>query len=127
MRRRNDVPDGTAGKAVAVLGAVCRPGRQPSGRMIGAVGHEETFCERCLRVGRKAVAGLCVGCFAFVAAPATGVTPVAGPLPGQSAIYSPPGVTAEGPHNPELPFSDHVPSAEYGGVGTTVTFTGNVR
>ena len=72
----------------------------------------ETFCHRCLRVVKTTIAGACVACGMMVAAPATGVTQVAGPLPGQSAIYPSPLASAEGPHVPERDFSAHVPGAE---------------
>ena len=68
-----------------------------------------------------------MACGVMVAAPATGVTLVACPLTGHSAIYQSPAVSAEGPHIPELPYSANVPVPQYGGTATTMTFTGSVR
>jgi hypothetical protein len=66
------------------------------------------------------MAGACVACGIMVAAPATGVTQVAGPLPGQSAINSSPLASAEGPHVAEQDFTMHIPGAEIATGGGTV-------
>jgi hypothetical protein len=91
------------------------------------VKEDKTFCHRCQRVVKTTIAGVCVACGVMVAAPATGVTLVAGPLTGHSAIYQSPAVSMEGPHSPDLPFSANVPSPEHGSTATTMTFTGSVR
>jgi hypothetical protein len=80
----------------------------------------ETFCHRCQRVVKTTVAGACLACGIMVAAPATGVTPVAGPLTGHSAIYPSPSVSAEGPHVAEQDFTTHIPGAEIAAGGGTV-------
>jgi hypothetical protein len=86
------------------------------------VRENETFCHRCLRVVKTTIIGACVACGVMAAAPAVGVGQVGGDVPFGPAVTAVPFATADGPHVPESPFTEHVPGAEYGG-GTATTKT----
>jgi hypothetical protein len=84
------------------------------------VQEKETFCHRCRQVVKTTIVGACVACGLLVATPTVG--PAVGYVPFEPVVTAAPFATADGPHVPESPFSDHLPGPEYGG-GTAATTT----
>src|SRR2546427_5722506 len=85
----------------------------------GLVRDHKTFCHRCREVVKTTITGACVACGVMVATPAVGVVPVGGHAPFGPAVTAAPFATADGPHVPESPFTEHVPGAEYGSTVAT--------
>jgi hypothetical protein len=65
----------------------------------------------------------------MAAAPAVGVGQVGGYVPFGPVVTAAPFATADGPHVPESPFTEHIPGAEIvaGGGGTVIQGTANLH